>query len=237
VVGGGPPRCKWAPTNTVVVHHRPLRVYNERHFNVIDYTSQPWPLTITIPLRFWTSSLSSSFVRFEEPKDPWLSLPRFVLLLHHSSSNDTCLLQRLVLEPSHWQALRDHFLTIWQLYTSKRWSLWLHQDYLQPSCRFHIETLEGARSKFKFGILWNWIQRLMCLIKASWEEITSSQNYWSKLGQKWSFSKLDFSFINRCAFPWAKFPSHFFSWIDEGMPQNVKPKLWTMASRTVLIPC
>ena len=104
-----------APTKTMVVHHRPLRVYNERHLNIIDYTSQPWPLTITIPLRFWRSSLSSSFVRFEEPNDPWLSLPRFFFLLHHSSSNDTCLLQRLVLEPSHWQGLRNHFLTRWEL--------------------------------------------------------------------------------------------------------------------------
>ena len=44
----------------------------------------------------------------------------------------------------------------------------------------------------------------------SWEEIRSSQNYGPKLGQKWNFSELDFSFINRCAFPWAMFPSHFW---------------------------
>ena len=84
----------------------------------------------------------------------------------------------------------------------------LHSNNL--ACRFELETLVGARSKMKFGILWNWIQRLMCRIKASWEEIRSSQYYGPKLGQKWNFSELDFSFINRCAFRWAMFSSHFF---------------------------
>jgi len=126
----------------------------------------------------------------------------------------------------------------------------LHSNHL--ACKIELVTLVGARSKMKFGILLNWIQRLICLIKATWEEIKLSQNYGPKLGQKWNFSKLDFSFINRCAFPWAKFPSHFFSWINEQWPkflslffsrigeerpQNVKPKLSTMASRTALIPC
>ena len=36
VVGVGPPQCQWVPTNTLVVHHRPLRVYNGRHFKSAD---------------------------------------------------------------------------------------------------------------------------------------------------------------------------------------------------------
>ena len=114
----------------------------------------------------------------------------------------------------------------------------LHSNHLV--CKFELQTLVGARSKMKFGILWNWIQRLMCFIKASWEEIRSSQNYGpnntkletlistvttgtAELGQKWNFSELDFSFINICAYPRGKFQSHFFSWIGEGSPQKVKP--------------
>ena len=35
VVDGGSPKYYWAPTNTLVVHHGPLRVYNGRHFKAI----------------------------------------------------------------------------------------------------------------------------------------------------------------------------------------------------------
>ena len=52
MVDGGPPRCWWEPTNTMVVHHQPLRVYNEWNLNVVAHTSEAWPLTIIVPLGF-----------------------------------------------------------------------------------------------------------------------------------------------------------------------------------------
>ena len=60
---------------------------------------------------------------------------------------------------------------------------------------------------------------------------------WTEIGPKLKLLRIVFSFTNRCSFPWTKFPSNFFSWISEGRPENVKPWLSIMASRTALIPC
>ena len=68
------------------------------------------------------------------------------------------------------------------------WSLCLHQDDLQPSfqsscLKIWTKTLVGARLKMKFRILLNLIQRIMCLIKVSWEEIRTSQKWLGNIAQ------------------------------------------------------